>query len=104
MSSILQVRQNGGLVDVPILRGKSAYEQALEGGFNLGEIINGEVIQTILPEEKDFNKVLSNMVVGPNAFNEDLSQIYQIKFSYDSNGPTENTPDNVITIVLGEDI
>lgn len=83
MSSILQVKNSAGeIIDVPALRGKSAYQQALKGG--LPQNIN----------EETFNMILGNLVYGSGADN----TIYQINVT--GQEPDDNTPENVITIVL----
>jgi hypothetical protein len=48
MGSILQVKREGRFVDVPALRGKSAYEQALEGGLDM--------------TEEQFNNLMANII------------------------------------------
>lgn len=82
MGSIIQVKKDDRYVDVPVLRGKSAYEHAISGGL----------LDTI--DEETFNKMLGNMVYGAGADN----TVYQINVT--GQEPDDNTPDNVITIVL----
>lgn len=85
MSSILQIKKpgtNNEFIEVPYLQGKSAYEHALEGG--LPQNIN----------EETFNMILGNLVYGSGADN----TIYQINVT--GQKPDDNTPENVITIVL----
>ena len=63
MGSILQVKQDGRFVDVPALRGKSAYEQALEGGLDI--------------TEEQFNNLMANII---SVDNEGESTPYKIQF------------------------
>lgn len=82
MSSVLQVKNSAGtIIDVPALRGKSAYQHAIEGGLTG---IN----------EETFNTMLGNLVYGAGADN----TVYQINVT--GQEPDNNTPENVITIVL----
>lgn len=80
MASILQIKKDNEYVNVPILRGKSAYEHALDGG--LQENIT----------ETNFNKMLGNFVYGDGVN-------YQIKVV--NSKPSTFDP-NVITIVLSD--
>ena len=90
MGSVLQIKNaEGKFIDIPSLRGKSAYDHAVDGGF--------KGLNNITPTEEEFNKLLANLVVGQGASNGE-SQIYQINFSGEP--PADDTPDNVITIVL----
>ena len=71
MSSVLQIKNSAGIiVDVPALRGKSAYQHAIEGGLDI-------------ESEELFNKILGNL--------------YQIKMGTE---PSTDTSDKIITIVL----
>lgn len=83
MGSILQVKQDGRFVDVPALRGKSAYEQALEGGLDI--------------TEEQFNNLMANII---SVDSQGESTPYKIQFVGQNQEPDENTPDNIITIVL----
>lgn len=83
MGSILQVKQGNGFVDVPALRGKSAYEQALEGGLDI--------------TEEQFNNLMANII---SVDKQGESTPYKIQFVREGQEPDENTPDNIITIVL----
>lgn len=83
MGSILQVKQDGRFVDVPALRGKSAYEQALEGGLDI--------------TEEQFNNLMANII---SVDSQGESTPYKIQFVGKGQEPDENTPDNIITIVL----
>lgn len=82
-NSVLQIRTQDGLINVPVSRGKSAYEHALNGGL---QIFSEEV----------FNNMLANLVIVDNAIGD--SRILKINFS--ASEPDENTDDNTITIVL----
>lgn len=84
MSSILQVKNSDGyIVDVPALRGKSAYQHALESGLNLSE--------------EEFNNLMANIVAIDNPGD---STPYKIQFVGEGQEPDETTSDNIITIVL----
>ena len=85
MSSILQVRPAGSttLIDVPALRGKSAYQHALESNLNM--------------TEDEFNNLLANIVTVDNPGD---STPYKIQFVGEGQEPDGDTPDNIITIVL----
>ena len=83
MGSILQVKQDGRFVDVPALRGKSAYEHALEGGLDI--------------TEEQFNNLMANIISVDNLGE---STPYKIQFVREGQEPDKNTPDNIITIVL----
>lgn len=72
MSSVLQIKNSAGIiVDVPALRGKSAYQHAIEGGLDI-------------ESEELFNKILGNL--------------YQIEIT--GTEPSTDTSDKIITIVL----
>ena len=72
MSSVLQIKNSAGIiVDVPALRGKSAYQHAIEGGLDI-------------ESEELFNKILGNL--------------YQIEIA--ATEPSTDTSDKIITIVL----
>ena len=72
MSSVLQIKNSAGIiVDVPALRGKSAYQHAIEGGLDI-------------ESEELFNKILGNL--------------YQIEIA--ATPPSIDTSDKIITIVL----
>lgn len=72
MSSVLQIKNSAGIiVDVPALRGKSAYQHAIEGGLDI-------------ESEELFNKILGNL--------------YQIEIA--AAPPSTDTSDKIITIVL----
>lgn len=72
MSSVLQIKNSAGIiVDVPALRGKSAYQHAVEGGLDI-------------ESEELFNKILGNL--------------YQIEIA--ATPPSTNTSNKIITIVL----
>lgn len=72
MSSVLQIKNSAGIiVDVPALRGKSAYQHAIEGGLDI-------------ESEELFNKILGNL--------------YQIEIA--TTPPSTDTSDKIITIVL----
>lgn len=73
-SSVLSVKPSGttAFLDVPIIRGKSAYEHALDGGLDL--------------EEQEFNELLAN----------------QYKIVISNTPPSTGVSDRVITIVLGD--
>ena len=72
MSSVLQIKNSAGIiVDVPALRGKSAYQHAIEGGLDI-------------ESEELFNKILGNL--------------YQIEIA--GTEPSTSTSDKIITIVL----
>lgn len=72
MSSVLQIKNSAGIiVDVPALRGKSAYQHAIEGGLDI-------------ESEELFNKILGNL--------------YQIEIA--ATPPSTDTSDKIITIVL----
>lgn len=83
MGSILQVKKSGdnSFTNVPVLRGKSAYEHALDGGLSMDV------------SETDFNQRLGGVVTGVGGNGE----LYKIVFS--DSAPTENN-ENIITIVL----
>lgn len=72
MSSVLQIKNSAGIiVDVPALRGKSAYQHAIEGGLDI-------------ESEELFNRILGNL--------------YQIEIT--GTEPSTDTSDKIITIVL----
>ena len=74
MSSILQVKNSAGtLLDVPALRGKSAYQHAIEGGLNI-------------ESEQLFNEILGNL--------------YKIEIA--GTEPSTGSSDKIITIVLDD--
>ena len=74
MSSILQVKNSAGaLIDVPALRGKSAYQHAIEGGLNI-------------ESEQLFNEILGNL--------------YKIEIA--GTEPSTGSSDKIITIVLDD--
>ena len=83
-NSVLSVKPTGQstFLDVPIIRGKSAYQSAIEGGLPAGI------------DENLFNNKLGNIVTGIGG----NGNLYQIVFS--SSKPSSNTDSNVITIVL----
>ena len=84
MGSILQVKNSAGaLIDVPALRGKSAYQHALEGGLDM--------------TEEQFNNLMANII---SVDSQGESTPYKIQFVGEGQEPDENTPDNIITIVL----
>lgn len=84
MSSILQVKNSAGtLIDVPALRGKSAYQHALESGLDI--------------TEEQFNNLMANIV---SVDNPGTSTPYKIQFVGEGQEPDENTDSNIITIVL----
>lgn len=85
MSSVLQIRPAGSTtpIDVPALRGKSAYQHALESGLNM--------------TEDEFNNLLANIIAIDNPGD---SAPYKIQFVEEGQEPDETTPDNIITIVL----
>lgn len=84
MGSVLQVKQGGALIDVPVIRGKSAYQQALEGG-----------LQNMTEEQ--FNNLMANIISVDNSGE---AQPYKIQFVGEGQEPSGDTPDNIITIVL----
>lgn len=74
MSSILQVKNSTGtLIDVPALRGKSAYQHAIEGGLDI-------------ESEQLFNEILGNL--------------YKIEIA--GTEPSTGSSDKIITIVLDD--
>lgn len=74
MSSILQVKNSvGTLIDVPALRGKSAYQHAIEGGLDI-------------ESEQLFNEILGNL--------------YKIEIA--GTEPSTGSSDKIITIVLDD--
>ena len=75
MSSILQVRPAGSttFIDVPALRGKSAYQHAIEGGLDI-------------ESEQLFNEILGNL--------------YKIEIA--GTEPSTGSSDKIITIVLDD--
>lgn len=74
MSSILQVKNSAGaLIDVPALRGKSAYQHAIEGGLDI-------------ESEQLFNEILGNL--------------YKIEIA--GTEPSTGSSDKIITIVLDD--
>lgn len=74
MSSILQVKNSAGaLIDVPALRGKSAYQHAIEGGLD---------------------------IESEQLFNEILGSLYKIEIA--GTEPSTGLSDKVITIVLDD--
>lgn len=74
MSSILQVKNSDGyIVDVPALRGKSAYQHAIEGGLDI-------------ESEQLFNEILGNL--------------YKIEIA--GTEPSTGSSDKIITIVLDD--
>ena len=74
MSSILQVKNSAGaLIDVPALRGKSAYQHASEGGLDI-------------ESEQLFNEILGNL--------------YKIEIA--GTEPSTGSSDKIITIVLDD--
>lgn len=81
MNSVLQVKNSvGDMIQVPALRGKSAYQSAIEGGLH--ENIT----------EEQFNKILGNIVYGDQSG-------YKIKVV--NSKPSTFDP-NAITIVLSD--
>lgn len=84
-SSVLSVKPEGqtAFLDVPIIRGKSAYEHALSSGLDMSE--------------EEFNNLLANIVIAENPIG---SQIYKLRFVEEGSEPDSSTPDNIITIVL----
>ena len=85
MGSVLQIKRTGSntILDVPVLRGKSAYQQGLESGLNLSE--------------EEFNSLMANIVAVDNPGD---STPYKIQFVGEGQEPDGSTPDNIITIVL----
>lgn len=81
-NSVLSVKPAGqsAFLDVPVIRGKSAYQHAIEGGL-LEDIT-----------ETQFNEMMSNMVYGDTAG-------YKIKVV--NSKPSTFDP-NSITIVLSD--
>jgi hypothetical protein len=75
MSSVLQVRPAGSatFIDVPALRGKSAYQHAIEGGLDI-------------ESEQLFNEILGNL--------------YKIEIA--GTEPSTGSSDKIITIVLDD--
>ena len=74
MSSVLQVKNSAGaLIDVPALRGKSAYQHAIEGGLDI-------------ESEQLFNEILGNL--------------YKIEIA--GTEPSTGSSDKIITIVLDD--
>lgn len=74
MGSILQVKNSEGtLIDVPALRGKSAYQHAIEGGLDI-------------ESEQLFNEILGNL--------------YKIEIA--GTEPSTGSSDKIITIVLDD--
>lgn len=73
MGSILQIKQEGRFVDVPSLRGKSAYQHAIEGGLDI-------------ESEQLFNEILGNL--------------YKIEIA--GTEPSTGSSDKIITIVLDD--
>lgn len=74
MSSILQVKNSAGaLIDVPALRGKSAYQHAIEGGLDI-------------ESEQLFNEILGNL--------------YKIEIA--GTEPSTGSSNKIITIVLDD--
>lgn len=74
-NSVLQVRPAGSttLIDVPALRGKSAYQHAIEGGLDI-------------ESEQLFNEILGNL--------------YKIEIA--GTEPSTGSSDKIITIVLDD--
>lgn len=88
-NSILNIKpsDSANFIGVPVARGKSAYEQALQGGFK------GDGTTT-LPTEEQFNKIMANLV----SVKDGDGTPYQLVVTGEE--PASDTDSNVITIVL----
>lgn len=87
--SILNIKPSNStdFTGVPMARGKSAYEQALAGGFK------GDG-STVLPTEEQFNKIMANLVSVKDGDGTPYSLVIS------GQKPTSGSSDKIITIVL----